>query len=286
MIRIQHILLFAFFCLLLVSCEKYLEFDQEIKDSKIVVNAMFDGDSTYSVHLSNSLSVIDNADLTTIENGIVEVFDLNGNLIESLIHVGMGYYKGTLYPQTNEKYQVVSSAPGYKTVSAIDTMPPKSLIKNVDTAGVENEFNEKELRITLTFEDTPNVRNFYKLQIFGMDNVSGSIYGYPLAIRSDDVALGLSQDGYSNEILFDDVLFNGGDKTIVIYVEDTRDYDDFLEIRLTSLSESAFLYRETVKAYRESNGNPFAQPVQVFNNILDGFGILGSQHTVIKEVSF
>jgi hypothetical protein len=272
--------------ILVLSCEKYLDFDDEIKDSKIVLNAGIDLDSTFKVHLSRSLSVLENGDLIALENGLVAIYDRNGNLVEELIHSANGFYEGTQYPSDNEIYKVLASVEGYKSIEATDSIPPKVLISKIDTLGHVNDVGYSELRLTIQFDDTPEFSNFYKLEVYTMENVNGSTFGYPLAIRSDDVALGLSSDGYATEVFFEDQLFNGQKKQLVVYVDDTRDYDDYLEVRLTSLSESGYLYEKTYNAYNQNYGNPFAQPVIIYNNVVNGFGILKSQQVVSKEVSF
>ncbi len=279
-------LVIVLFTIGITSCEKYIDFDDASKESKIVLNADINPDSTFLVHLSRSLSVLDSRDLISLENGKVDVWDLEGNFVETLDHIGNGFYRGTTYPQDYGGYRIVADVEGYKSVQAVDSIPEKIVIKSIDTLGVSSQSNFEELKITIGFDDVPNKSNFYKIEVYTFQSVNGNSYGYPLAIRSDDVSLGLSGEGYYSEVFFDDVLFDGQSKELIFYVEDTRSYDDYLEVRLTSLSESAFLYEKTYRAFTASNGNPFAQPVIMYNNVENGFGILKAQQVVIKEVSF
>lgn len=268
------------------SCEKYLDFDQEHMNSKIVLNSSMNTDSVFQVHLSRSLSVIDDGELTAIVNANVAVYDQNENLIENLTGLGNGFYEGVMQPDMNSFYKIVASAEGYEEVYAQDVIPYKVLIQQIDTLGVDNEIEGIDLKLTIHFDDTPNFKNHYKLEVFVGDNVSGSFYINPLAIRSDDLSLELNEEGYYKEVYFDDLLFDGNSKELIVYVEDTRQYDDFLEVHLTSMSESAYLYEKTYRAYQNTFGNPFAQPVIVYNNVENGFGILKSEEKVVKEISF
>ena len=75
----------------LLSCEKYIDFDEDSTTSKIVLNAMIRPDTSFQVHLSRSLSVIDAGNLSSIANAIVAVYDDSGILVETLIEDSMGY---------------------------------------------------------------------------------------------------------------------------------------------------------------------------------------------------
>ena len=51
-----------------------------------------------------------------------------------------------------------------------------------------------------------------------------------------------------------------------------------LSIYLHNISKSYYYYRISLELYQNASGNPFAQPVQVFSNIENGFGVFaGSQ---------
>ena len=45
-------------------------------------------------------------------------------------------------------------------------------------------------------------------------------------------------------------------------------------VYLISASEDYFRYKRTYSLQEESSGDPFAQPVNVYNNIENGFGIV------------
>ena len=53
-----------------------------------------------------------------------------------------------------------------------------------------------------------------------------------------------------------------------------------IRIYLHNISKSYYYYRTSLELYQNTSGNPFAQPVQVYSNIENGFGIFaGSQIT-------
>jgi hypothetical protein len=216
----------------------------------------------------------------------VNILDQNGSVYETLVYDFEGRYKGTLTPQNGEVYSIEVTAPSFDPASASTHIPELVVLDNVDTLGVEDVNGFKELELTITFQDVPNENNFYMLEVYAADIAPGNVYLYPMTMRSDDVTLGLDQDGYSNQIFFSDELFDGEEKTLIIYVEDTRDYDDFIEVRMTSITEDLERYARTQNAYENNHGNPFAQPVQVFSNVEGGFGIFAGYQVSRKKISF
>lgn len=268
------------------SCEKYIDFDEEIKQPKLVVNGIINPDSTFDIHISRSLSVIDGAELSVVENATVNILDENGSLYESLVYDSNGHYLGTSMPQHNQAYTIEVSAPDFDPVSASTNIPDLINLNSVDTMGVEDVNGLRELKLTITFQDLPNEENYYMLEVYAADIINGQIFLNPMFLRSDDVTLGLGQDGYSDQVFFSDELFDGTQKTLIIYVEDTRDYDDYIEVRLTSVTQDLERYYRTLNAYNDTYGNPFAQPVQVFSNVEGGFGIFAGYEVSRKKITF
>lgn len=268
------------------SCEKYIDFDEEIKQPKLVVNGIINPDSTFDIHISRSLSVIDGAELSVVENATVNILDGNGSLYESLVYDSNGHYLGTSMPQHNQTYSIEVTAPDFDPVSASTNIPDLIDLNTVDTMGVQDVNGFKELELTITFQDIPNEENYYMLEVYAADIINGQIFLNPMILRSDDVTLGLGQDGYSDQVFFSDELFDGTQKTLIIYVEDTRYYDDYIEIRLTSITQDLERYYRTLNAYNDTYGNPFAQPVQVFSNVDGGFGIFAGYEVSRKKITF
>lgn len=268
------------------SCEKYIDFDEEIKQPKLVVNGIINPDSTFDIHISRSLSVIDGAELSVVENATVNILDENGSLYESLVYDSNGHYLGASMPQHNQAYTIEVSAPDFDPVSASTHIPDLIDLSSVDTMGVEDVNGLRELKLTITFQDMPNEENYYMLEVYAADIINGQIFLNPMFLRSDDVTLGLSQDGYSDQVFFSDELFDGTQKTLIIYVEDTRDYDDYIEVRLTSVTQDLERYYRTLNAYNDTYGNPFSQPVQVFSNVEGGFGIFAGYEVSRKKITF
>ena len=61
-----QLILFIFLVPILFSCEKVIPFTGEVTQPKIVVNSLFQSNRPSQVHISSSLSVIDNGTLSNI----------------------------------------------------------------------------------------------------------------------------------------------------------------------------------------------------------------------------
>jgi hypothetical protein len=271
--------------LCMMGCEKYIDFEDEIKKPKIVVNAKINPDSVFKVHLSRSLSVIDNAELTNIINGNVQVFDNNDQLIESLLYQTDGFYRGSFIPSTNSTYSIKVSAPDFDPVSATTYIPGNASIIQVDTSSYTNEEGNRNLKVKITFQDDGSIKNYYQLQVGYAQDYNGEIYVYPEYFGSGDVALDLGQET-TDLAVFTDELFDGAQKSIEVYFNDYRAYYLYLEITLASVSRDVYFYDRTTQAFGQTQGNPFAEPVQVYNNIKGGFGIFGGFQKTRYKVYF
>ena len=74
-----------------ISCEKVIPFEGDVTVSKLVINSIFESDSTFKVHVSSSRSVVDTASFLNIEDAEVKILNNNGNIVDvlnlSLIHI-------------------------------------------------------------------------------------------------------------------------------------------------------------------------------------------------------
>jgi hypothetical protein len=83
-------------------------------------------------------------------------------------------------------------------------------------------------------------------------------------------------------LLFDDRLFDGDEYVLSVSCQEARPTEKFPEqvflykMSLRSLSSAYYNYRVTYNLQQETKGDPFAQPVQVFNNIQNGYGIFAA----------
>ena len=286
---------------LYISCEKVIPFDGDVTIPKLVINSIFVSDSTFKVHVSSSRSVIDTSPFQNIEDAIVTIKDNNGTIIETLNHLDNGFYAGQTYPSQNQIYTLDVNHPNYNNISASDSLPSPITINNVDTSTIIDPINGDRLQITMNFDDPENSQNYYLIETYSVNEYlvikNSDTTDYELDTTKQYMVLTdeVFQNGGSpwrEQGLFNDLLFNGQNKELELEIpfEDYSEIESGYEwsyktlgvrIYLHNISKSYYYYRTSLELYQSASGNPFAQPVQVYSNIENGFGVFaGSQISI------
>jgi len=290
--------------LTLSNCTKEIEFDAQDIAPRIVVNSLFTNDSIWSAHISRSVGVLETTSYTTIDNASVNIFDDNANLVTTLTHQGNGLYTSPtgITPQANQSYTIEASASGYESVNASNSIPSAVPIYQLDTVTSTNSDGETILEATITFQDPPNISNYYMLEVF----VTGMYYDEweqdsieirePLQISCDDINVEtvnrFNFGGFENTYLYlmlKDQNFDGENYSLtfsVINYAELKEMDLFGEIRLVNTSEEYFNYLKSFNMYQRTINNPFATPVQVYSNVNNGMGIFAGGTLTSWTVQF
>ena len=284
--------------LIYISCEKVIPFEGDVNTPKLVINSVFESDSTFKVHVSSSRSVIDTSSFENIDDAVVTIKDGNGNVIEVLNHVVNGFYKGLVLPEENTTYILEVNHPNYAKITASDSLPSPIIINSVDTSTILDPINGNRLRISMNFDDPENNQNYYLLETYSVneylivENLDTIEYELDTTKQFMVLTDEVFQNGGSpwrDQGLFNDLLFNGQNKTLEIEIpnenwsgsEDGYDWSYktlTLRLYLHNITISYYYYRTSLELFQNASGNPFAQPVQVYSNIENGFGVFsGSQ---------
>ena len=297
-------LLLIFSALTLSNCTKEIEFDAQDIAPRIVVNSLFTNDSIWAAHISRSVGVLETTSYTTIDDANVNIFDANANLVTTLTHQGNGLYTSPtgLTPQANQSYTIEASASGYESVNASNSIPSAVPIYQLDTVTSTNSDDETILEATITFQDPPNISNYYMLEVY----VTGTWINEweedtieirePLQISCDDINVEtvnrFNFGGFENTYLYlmlKDQNFDGENYSLtfsVINYAELKDMDLFGEIRLVNTSEEYFNYLKSFNMYQRTINNPFATPVQVYSNVNNGMGIFAGGTLTSWTVQF
>ena len=281
-----------------ISCEKVIPFEGDVNIPKLVINSIFQSDSSFKVHVSSSRSVIDTASFKNIDDAIVTIKDRNENIIETLNHVENGFYKGQTFPQENQTYILEVNHPNYANITASDSLPSPITINSVDTSTIIDPINGNRLQISMNFDDPENTQNYYLIETYSVNEYlvikNSDTTEYELDTTKQFMVLTdeVFQNGGSpwrEQGLFNDLLFNGQNKTLELEIPNdswSGSEDDYdwsyqtltLRLYLHNITLSYYYYRTSLELFQNASGNPFAQPVQVFSNVENGFGVFaGSQ---------
>lgn len=266
------------------ACETIVDIDIPKDESRLVLNGFFNPDSTISVSLYQSLHILDPGEFMVVEDAMVSIFDSDGAELADFQDAGLGRYTSTFKPEVGKEYRIEVSKSGFETIEATDIIPIDSAritaIQIEETAG---EFSE-EYEITFTIQDYAE-EDFYEVQVFqrSIYEFDGETYENVIVhhLESEDVVF----DDFTSSgtaLLFRDVLFDAGQSKITVSTYLNGDVgcevnpecisDEYFLI-LRKVSEPYFNYNRTLRLQQDLEGNPFAEPVSVYNNITNGFGI-------------
>ena len=156
------------------SCEEEYHIDAGDFESKLVVNSLFNHEIPWSVHVSNSVNILDaSTDIENVANARVEIYNHKGEFIYELFHEGDGNYRRDgHFPSEKGGYQIKVSAPGYKTVTAESFVPVKSTLSINNFSIIQNEKYE-DLEVDFEIEDRSDLESYYIWEIVSINNDTG-----------------------------------------------------------------------------------------------------------------
>lgn len=287
--------------LALWGCRKEVNIDLDDRDKKIVLNSILSQGDPILVNLSLSKGILeDDYPMDYIENGLV-ILSKNGVAIDTLSHDSNGNYISKFQPET-AIYEIDVWSPQYNKVHTSTEIPSPVSISSIDTASVTGyeqrfdftyEYQALECRLKIT--DPPNETNFYLLSVENEvhDSLSG-IFKLPVYYRSPDPVLASDKNNYVSlpggdyGALFTDEIFNGTTYRLVIHVERYAFMEGYnkMVFKLHSLNRELFLYLKSLELYNQSKFGAFSEPVQVYSNIENGFGIFCGYSTSSNSIEF
>ena len=283
--------------MLFTSCDIVVDLDIPEHERVLVVNSILTTDSIINASISHSVGAFDASSISYVNNATVEVYEDGVLLGEMDEQVSYSYnymdeldstyvYNFNQNPVAGKIYSYEIAHPDYEAVRAETTVPTAVKLNVNDVTLLSEEDYEKHYRVRFSFNDAPE-DNFYRLRLRNPNTYYGFDY-----FESNDASMissaGVQSDGatfYGDEALFDDEMFNGTLKEISIDFFDYKSLwfeEEGIEVQfileLTSVSESYYTYiRSLIAHYDNQDQFIFAgEPVQVFTNIENGLGVLGS----------
>jgi len=288
----------AFF--LMVSCEVVVDVDIPLKPASITVHSTINPDSVFQVQLTASQNILSNNEFALIPGATVSIFE-NEVLLERLSDENDGVYSGLLKPVKGREYKIEVSKENYKTVEASDVVPNTDvqLATITFSEDARDQYSQHQYKMTVEFDD-PKGENFYEIGLYGpeyryeWDDDTREPYiidtlFVPYYIDSDDVIF-VDNQYYSDTFwAFSDEVVDGKHVKISFTTYINQFWDEQIdELELTvvlrEISYPLYKYKQTANLQRSLDGDPFAEPVPVYNNIKNGFGVFGAFQQTAKKV--
>jgi hypothetical protein len=291
--QIKYILSLLVAAMLFNACdegnfEQIVEIDIPPHESRLAINALFlSNTDSLPILVSNSLGILDTSEFEDIKNASVRLERSGASVGAFSYDNRTGYYTTKLSePLGNNpaSYTLEVESSQYPMASAVQQMPTAPIIAQVQTEeqGTVDEDGYRVDEIIVDIEDIAGEKQYYGLRAFikyEIETTPGDtvefreqIYLYssnPLTFVANRTGLGL---------LISDGSFDGTRYTLRTYTYSRLPFGQpgvELEVELISLTEATYQYTRSLVQYYDSVDNPFAEPVTVYSNIENGYGIFG-----------
>jgi hypothetical protein len=281
------------YCILLVNmcaCEQIIELDMPKEDPKMVLNCVFTVDEYFVVQLTKSQYILDQAKTQNVVGANVELFDGNTFLEKLELEADGTYITKNTKAVLGKNYTIKASHHAFDPISSEAYLPNPVEITKWDTTRVMSDGMESiELRIT--FKDPAHERNYYNISLmatyydYTYDNdtwqiIDSVLVEEPIYYSSRDPLLSDGSFGIP-KTNFSDEFFNGKTQVVSVLIDPfyldndpyTGDFYKRISLKFNSISWDYYLYFTSLEKHRMTKQDPFAQPVQVYNNIKNGYGI-------------
>lgn len=267
--------------LLLAGCETLVELDLPDHKPRIVVNAVFNPDSLFTVDLSSSQSVFTDQPYKPITDATVQVYQGEQHLF-NVAHKGAGVYKADQKPETLQHYTLRVSAPGHAPVKAASYAPAAPVLRNLKATRVSATHDQPAgIQLSLVLEDEPGKENYYYIQAYAPDTdpSTGKAYNRALSIQFNTTIK--PEFAMENRWFFSDKLFNGQKLPLELLLESNQ--QEMRHVQVAHITKEYYDYVRTLEkqSYRDNFG---ITPIPVSNNIRGGMGLFAGYNSVVIKI--
>jgi len=280
---------------LLISCgEDFFDSVTEIEipehEPQLVLRAEFN--ATYLefsnlVELRHTLGILDSTEFEEINDAKIELYE-DGLLKSTFENHYASWYRGEIDNlEAGKTYTLKASSPTFGSVEASQEVPSKVQViaATYEADGAVDRYGDRGDEVTIQFQDFAEEQNYYKIEIlatyafegpdtsFVVDNFLVN-YLSPVDPLLDDLnQLYLTDVSFDGEIYTTRVSLNLMEAGSIEYAGAKNLAAEKITALLTSISKDEYLFEKTLSAYQDNEGNPFAEPVVVHENIDGGSGI-------------
>ena len=266
------------------SCETVVELDEPTHTPKLILNAVINPDSLFTVDLSASQSAFSNEPYAPVKNATVGVFSA-GNHLFDLRHKANGIYQAQIKPQAGQQYELKASANGYPSVSAINDVPTAPTIHSIQVVGGWTATPSSwgpSVQLTFALEDAAEQEDFYYIQVYTPDTSHFSNNKpYNKALGFTFIAPIEAEFSMEGRHFFSDKLFNG--QSLKLKLNLGNNPNKITYVRVAHVSAEYYQYVRTLG--KQYNPDLILTPqVPVLNNIQNGMGLFAGYNAITLPI--
>lgn len=281
----MRLFIYTISILILAACELVVPIDLPDQSPKLVLNGFLQADSSISVYLTSSFGMYETFNPAPIDDATITLRDGQGNdfLFTEDAQQRARYSLDNVFVQPGERYTITAAAPGFPSVTGSTIVP---LPIRFDTVELDRGARMDRDSIlydvwTLQLTDIPQTDNYFILRI----RLQEQTEEYGVCFETLDPALaavdffGNGSDAlYLCDGYFTDAIFKDGTYRMQVFTDAfyTDKPNVTFQFDLLHVDEAYYNYAQSSALQYSTDGNPFAEPVIVYNNIEQGFGVIGS----------
>ncbi len=300
---------FILFIALSFGCKTVVEMDIPREPPKLVINSTLVPGEYMRIHISQSQYILDENDFIPVSGASVDVYEDDKFLTTLPDSTNGNYISATYRTEKGKTYKIVASKDGFDEVSASVTIPEKSpdvLNIKLDTVEInEADYMATYLRFDIELKDDPDRENYYDISIIKKSwiyvydlsvtppvVIDSTLITFKLFLETKDLNMEDFQSS-GEHLIFNDDLFNGKTYHLKVLSELTNEETEIQDhegeptyyVHIANTSKSHYMYEISFMLQKWSEFDPLAEPVLVFNNITNGYGILDACniHTVVMK---
>jgi hypothetical protein len=301
--------LFGFLFILLVSCTKTIDFDDEQHSNQVVVNGIIWPGEAFTLYLTQSGSILKDWQTNTPLEGTLDLYE-EDRLIHPFPSQRGVFSAPDLSPKAGKSYRIVVTVDG-RAVSAETRIPAQAEVISTDTTSLRNTDGSRTIHYQFKLKDGDG-EDYYRIIVRNENLVQVSDVGDPARkyylnetyyqIQSEDPVFKtvynnsegavLNQGPGNDYFIFPDTYFQGKEYTLEFQVSTyyigSNEYGDPGNpvagtqkkliydrnvVHVQRLSKELYHYLKYLKLYNHFHDNPFAEPVSVYSNVTNGAGI-------------
>lgn len=282
--RISFLVVFGCW-MVFYSCEQevILDFDNE---PKLCLNCILNPDSVVSAKLTLSHSLDNSGNFKTVDNGNLTLYEGN-EIFGTLEAQGNGRYLLNRKPEEGKTYKIVAEVGNYTAISASTTLPDFPVIEYSKeiTGHTSYDSTLDVYNLNVQLKDKPGKDNYWiyesvvvndikygggsrEINAPFVDDFNKTIdteakYGFTLFL-----GVRLSDEGYDGQPM---------DFIIPDFIEATKyRYTEAVYFLNADEHYDKYLKTSILNRIKETSDLPFFEPVQMYSNIKNGYGIFGS----------
>lgn len=298
------IYLFAALLILLSGCEETARYDGPRPDPQLVLFSFVRPDSAMTIQVGRTHFL--DEEYTLLEGATGEVY-INDRAAGELVHVKDDKYTSPAIAQAGDRVRIEVRADGFPDASGEVEMLTSGVNMQVDTVSERTVGGSTlgKLHFQITLKDAGKGREYYRLIIATSYREEGekTKWSYRFDIENDPLLTIGNQGYFSYEEeniyrIFTNEMYEGGSYTLRVsrdleysYEYETTDKKGVVTthrvtvtnvVQVVRIDEATYRYlKSEILARREED---LVEPVQVYSNIRNGVGIVGTEFYTSQEI--